>query len=232
MRTEEQKALFISSEMPFEIEEILSFLGYGCVRLPKFDALDEPVASHPDMLFYRLGSGRLLCDGRYFMQNRELFAPYDDKLTFSARELGADYPRDVLFDALRVGGTVIGRLDAIADEILADAMGTVNVKQGYARCSCLLAENVAVTADKGISARLAERGVDTLVIPSSGIMLPGYAEGFIGGASFYDAKSGTVVFFGDPSGFPEMLDFLSERGISVRYPKGSPLTDYGSALSL
>ena len=68
----DDRLVLISSEMPSKIERIFNILDYGCVHLPKYIALDTPVASHPDMLFYRLPSGKLLCDGNYFEANKEM----------------------------------------------------------------------------------------------------------------------------------------------------------------
>lgn len=228
-----EKTLLVSAEIPYGIEKIFGFLGYGCVRLPEFDAIDAPVSSHPDMLFYKMRSGNILCDRRYYEKNSELLLGIRERLVFSKKELGREYPGDVLFDTLRIGDTVYGRLDATADEIISDAVRAVNVKQGYARCSCLNIGNAVITADEGLSRRLAENGVDVCLIRHGGIALPGYGEGFIGGASFYDEQSSTVVFFGDPHSLPDfglVLDFLDKHGVSVRYPEGTVLTDHGSAV--
>lgn len=228
----DKRTLLISCEMPHKIEEILGFLGYGCVRLPSCAALDTPVASHPDMLFYKLPSGELLCDSQYFEENAPLLLKTGARFTASAMRLGKKYPHDVLFDAFAVDGTLYARLDAVAPEIADSYERAVNVKQGYAKCSTLLAGELAVTADKGIYKALTENGVKTLLISPETVRLTGYGCGFIGGASFFDEKSRTVVLFGEPKTDDPVPSFLEENGIRVMYPYGFPLTDFGGAIAV
>ena len=224
-----KKALLVSCDLPLEIEKTLGFLGYGCVRLPKFDELDAPVSSHPDILFYRLKSGKLLCDENYFKANSELLINSGSSFVFSEKHLGKKYPNDILFDALTIDGTVYGRTDYIAPEILKDCKRTVKLKQGYTACATRVAGKIALTSDPGISAALKNDGFNVLHTEEK-ILLPGYGCGFIGGASFYDEDSGTVVFFGEPEKNSSIPDFLKDNGINAVYTEGIPLTDYGSAI--
>ena len=228
-----ERLLLVSEDMQGEIERLLGDLGYGCVRLPKCDRLDTPVASHPDMIFYRLSDGRLLTDRGYYEKNARLLKSTGGRFAFSEKSLDKKYPADILFDAFCIGGTVYGRTESVAPEISADCEGVARVSQGYAKCSTLALDSGAVTADMGIYKALTVNGVSALLIASGGIVLEGYGYGFIGGASFFDPISRTAVFFGDPRGlesYPEIEGFLKEQGVRVLYPEGIPLTDLGGAV--
>ena len=226
-----KKALLVSCDLPLEIEKTLGFLGYGCVRLPKFDELDAPVSSHPDILFYRLKSGKLLCDEDYFKANSELLINSGASFVFSEKHLGKKYPNDILFDALTIDGTVYGRTDYIAPEILKDCKRTVKLKQGYTACATRVAGKIALTSDPGISIALKNDGFNVLHTEET-ILLPGYGCGFIGGASAFDPCSNTVVFFGnvtEHSSYNEIVRFLTEYGHTVCFDGSYPLTDLGGA---
>ena len=231
----DEKLVLVSEDMPDSVEKIFGFLGYGCVRLPKFDVLDTPVASHPDMLFFALPDGKLLCDKRYYEKNTELLGSCGERFVFSVKELGAKYPYDVAFDTFGINGTVYGRVDSIAPEILEVSEKAVNVNQGYAKCSVLLTDKCAITADCGLYKALTENGVDTLKISPGNVDLPGYGSGFIGGSSFFDPISDTVVFFGDLSAHPDyetISAFLSEHGHKELFDDKIPLTDLGGAVTV
>ena len=227
-----KKLAFVSCEMPEKIVEYIGLLGYGCVRLPKFQHLDAPVSSHPDMLISVLKDNTLLVDGRYYTENEELFSGCGAKFKISSARLEKKYPQDIAFDALSFKGAVYGRTDFIAKEILDDNNRAVNVKQGYALCSTLVTDRCVVTADKGIYNALINDGADVLKILDGGIELSGYSCGFIGGASVYDKESSQVIFFGDVlshSCGAQIVDFLENHGLRVRSFEGMPLTDLGGA---
>ena len=91
------KKVFVSCEMPKEVEEQFGILGYGCVRLPSFDVLDTPVSAHPDMLLFRLPDGKILTDGRYYEKNSALLNESGADIVTSKRMLGGKYPFDIAF---------------------------------------------------------------------------------------------------------------------------------------
>lgn len=227
-----KKTALVSVDMSGSTCRIFENLGYGCVRLPGFEALDVPVCSHPDMLFSYLPDRKMLCDGAYYQKNKALLDGIGAALLLSERTLKKEYPNDVLFDALWFDGCVYGRIDALAPEIISLAKKTVNVKQGYALCSTLVTDKCAITADEGIFEALKKNRVDVLKINAEGVRLKGYGCGFIGGASAFDPCSNTVVFFGnvtEHSSYNEIVRFLSEYGHTVCFDGSYPLTDLGGA---
>ncbi len=219
-----KKILFISEDAP---DEMLGALAaeYEIRKLPPCDTLDRPVACHADMLV-GVYCGRAVVSRPYFEKNTEIFRDTDPTVTEEAH--GREYPSDVFLNFIDTDDAVVGYAKAVSAVV---KKPVINVKQGYTRCSTLIAGKCAVSADKGILSALGTLGYDTLLIRPGHISLPGYDGGFIGGASFCDG--GTVYFFGDPATHPDggaIKAFLSSHGIAAVALSDSPLLDTGGAV--
>lgn len=213
--------IFLSSRNP--CAGLLTAAGRPVRLLPPWRGLPGPVRDHPDLLTAPFGDGVLTTPG-YAAEHPELFDGISVALT--AEELSPVYPGDVLLDVLTVDDTALGH--PACAKALRDSAKFLPVRQGYARCSVLLAGDAAVTADAGLSRVLASLGLDVLTIPPGGILLPGYDAGFIGGASL--TVGDTVWFFGDVGAFPSgsaVCAHLRKHGFSVADCPGVPLTDFG-----
>lgn len=208
------------------------------ILLPADDRIAAPVSHHPDMNFAVVGDS-LVTDEVYYRSAKDAIDTICSiggfRLVLSKGKSGADYPHDVGFNALVLGNTLIGRLDALSSEVLtlAETLGmeTANVKQGYTACSTLYvpSRNLICTADGGIALVCERHGADVVRIsPNSGIALPGYDCGFIGGCT--GVWEDAVFFFGDPQKHPSlepMCQALKERGIEIVPLSADMLTDYG-----
>ena len=209
------------------------------VELPPFSALDPRVASHPDMLMFAF-DGKLFTSKAYYGEAGrvidKIISLTSLELVLTDDETGNKYPRDIYFNTFAINNAIIGNVEYISKEIKKHASGQsfgfANVKQGYAKCSvCLLDEESAITADKGIAQALSKLGVDVCFIQEGAIVLEGYSYGFIGGASAVIDKR--VIFFGDIKKHPDsdrILDFINNKGFDVEYPEDVDLTDLGSAI--
>lgn len=216
---------------------IEGFCALGCavIRLPSFWGLQTPVSSHPDMLMARLRDGRLITTREYYDENRAFFEALPVKISVTDEVLRPDYPRDVLFDALTVGGRVYGKHGFVSSELLHCADEFVSVKQGYARCSvAMLTEDSAVTADPGLAEALSAHGCEVLLIRPGHIRLSGYDTGFIGGAGGY-LGGGVYCFFGDVLSHPdgeEIVRFAEKHKIKAVSLSDEPLSDHGGFIVL
>lgn len=228
-----ERILLCSEDIPSGAVRLFNELGYGVMRIPGYTVLQPPVASHPDMLFSVFGDGSLLTDRNYFINNPDFFKALAEKsvrMVLSRDELKGEYPRDVLFDAIRTEKLLIGNLKYTARELFSDDITAVNVRQGYALCSTLLMKGSAISADGGICKALSENGYEVLRISAGGIVLDGYGYGFIGGASAVLNECKTVVFFGNVSAHADgerIISFCKERGYNVLFDESYPLTDLG-----
>lgn len=224
-----EKIILISRDVPLSVEKILS--KYGQIRkLAPHKDLQWQVASHGDMLcFLDKSRSMLFTDGEYLKKNYDTFK--DIRVSVIDEKLGSRYPEDICLDALAIGDVIVCR-EANTAQKIKDGKRVINVKQGYAKCSvCLLDEESAITADKGIAQALSKLGVDVCLIREGAIVLEGYSYGFIGGASAVIDKR--VIFFGDIKKHPDsdrILDFINNKGFDVEYPEDVDLTDLGSAI--
>lgn len=219
-----KKILFVSSDLPAVMAEKLSEK-YEIRLLSPCDDLAAPVSKHADMLLGVL-DGRLIVTRSYYEKNSEVFADCDPLITDERH--GGKYPADILLNFIDTKNAVIGYKKALTKLI---SKPVINVRQGYARCSTLVCGNLAVSADKGILSVLESLGYDTLLISAGHIDLPGYGNGFIGGASFVDG--GGVYFFGSLSYHPDgykIKEFIISHGAELLELDDKPLLDLGGAV--
>lgn len=229
------KTILTDNRVSGRCMEGLQSLGCAVIRLPSFWGLQPPVSSHPDMLCFRLNDGRLVTVREYYDANRGFFDGLPVKIALTEELIRPEYPHDVLFDALSVGGRLYGRTGSVSRLLVEDAEEFVPVKQGYARCSvALLSGDCAVTADTGLSAALSAHGCDVLLIRPGHIALDGYDTGFIGGAGGR-LDNGVYCFFGDVTSHPdgeEIVRFAEKHKIKTVSLSDEPLSDHGGFIVL
>ncbi len=220
--------LFISGDLPKSFSETI--LNKTCktasiVRLPSYDRLDAPVASHPDMLALPTPDGKICMFGEYA---KSLPAALSDKIRTVDKVPDKKYPGDILLNFLIYKENIIGRVDMLPCELQGLELCQIAARQGYARCSVCLFGDHAITSDKGLFDILSSLGVNMLLISPTGISLPGYDRGFIGGATIVCEHN--VFFFGDPLTHPDgtkMVDFIRSAGFLPISLGSMPLCDYG-----
>jgi len=108
----------------------------------------------------------------------------------------------------------------------------ISVRQGYARCNLLLLKDSHyITSDKGIDRSMQRAGLKGFFVKPEGIILPGFQNGFIGGAM---GLTGDYVFIiGSLKYFPEgrkIIDFLNNLDYHVIELYEGPLFDGGGIL--
>ncbi len=217
--------------------DALAELCGGVLILPPCPGMDLRVASHPDMLIMAIGQDVVV--PRSYADRVEVRPLLEEwtrrcglRLIRCEQSPGEAYPADVLCNGLLYGGTLYGKLSALAPEILRLAaergMDAVDVHQGYTGCSALACGDILFTADPSIRQAVLARGGDVLALSPGGIDLPGYNTGFIGGAGGY--VDGHAVFFGDVRRHPaggRITQTLEKRGIRWHCLGDGPLTDFG-----
>lgn len=229
------KTILTDNRVSGKCAEGLSFLGCAVIRLPSFWGLQPPVSSHPDMLFIRRNNGGLVTTREYYDENRSFFEQLPVKIATTDEVLRPEYPHDVLFDALMVGGCVYGKTGFVSSLLLEDADEFVSVRQGYARCSvAMLTDGCAITADTGLAEALSSHGCEVLQIRPGHIELGGYDTGFIGGAGGY-LGDGIYCFFGDVLSHPDgekIVQFAEKHKIKAVSLSDEPLSDHGGLIVL
>lgn len=224
----------VSEELPEDAAKALSARGYEIIPLPPHPALPAPVASHADMVF-RVLDEKIFFDKIYEERYPDVVAKIAFAGGFNAvvteESLGEKYPDDVKFNVLVGKDFAAAKRGAVSSgllgEIACSGRELVPVNQGYAACSCLLADGALITADRGIASAL-EEYLDVLLIAPGHIALPPYNEGFIGGASGFDGER--VYFVGDVSSHPDgerIVSHLEKHGVTAVSLADGELFDVG-----
>ncbi len=218
---------------------VISALGkYGAevITVQNSRDLPIPVSNHADMMCCHCGAGAVITA--------------DEALCARLRRLGTDcrmigaplkdkYPGDIALNCLVTDRCAIGRIDSLDRNLLAyfeeNGIKTINVKQGYARCSAAVVDKESfITADKGIAAALEAQGFEVLLISSGWIRLDGYDTGFIGGCCGKISYN-TMLFCGDVLSHPDgqrICGFLESRGVSAQCIHSGQLVDFGGFITL
>ena len=211
------KKLVMSKRYPCFCEELQKF-GYKIIPTKKIKTFLEPEQYHADM--------QILC-----IKNKVI------KLDDCIKKPGKNYPENILLNCLYHNNKLYGKLSAtdssVREYCRENNIETVNVNQGYTRCSTLVVNDKAViTADKSIEKGMKNNGVEVLLISAGKIVLEGFDYGFIGGASFSD--NNTIYFFGDITKHPDynkIKEFTSKHNSIIEILcKTQPLTDIGGAV--
>ena len=216
----------------------LSQEGFTPVKLPAMSSLPSAIASHTDILAFKLGD-KIFFSIAYFEAFFNTLSPLCTQnicLTESCQ--GKNYPLDAIFNGLLMGDKLFCKADSFSAEIISEAstlgIKTVPVKQGYPACTALkISENAAITADKGMAKALRCEGISVLEIENGSISLPPYEYGFIGGAG--EAHGDKVYFFGDIKTHRDsdkILKFIEENGKIAVSLSDEPLADLGGMIFL
>src|ERR1035437_4638273 len=94
------------------------------------------------------------------------------------------HPASIRYNAAVSDNYLVHRLEFTDPSILENChtRKKIPVKQGYTRCNLLLLkDDHYITSDLGIHKNLILAGLDGIFVSPDGILLPGFANGFIGG---------------------------------------------------
>lgn len=208
---------------------------FDVLRLPCDMRLDTPVASHADMNVFILGNTAVL-SRLYAETNPQIVNHLRDVCGFdvilSDGERKREYPFDVMLNVLVCANTAFSFEKYTCDEIkkllFKEGIDHVNVRQGYSACSTLAFGNSIITADNTILRAARKAGADCLEITPGGITLPGYSEGFIGGAS--GVCGNKIYFTGNVRSHPDgekILRFIEKGGFEAVSLSEGELIDVG-----
>lgn len=206
-----------------EIEEV--------VKLPKDKNIAEPIADHPDSLIC-IFNDKIFVHSEYAKTaEKELYHLAKKSglaLCPTEAERAAVYPLDCGFNALSIPDhhLLIGRKKSLAEPLKNHAKGDTN--QGYAGCSALYADGTVITADPSLEKAALKLGIPVFNISGKDISLPGYKEGFIGGAG--GSFDRTICIFGNTEhsvSARKLASFCDERSMKLVCLEDGGMTDRG-----
>lgn len=227
------KKLIMSDKYKCFCDE-LAKAGYEIIHTDTVSAFHPPEQKHADMQCLRIGEKYFIlneCEG--LKHSIQSFNP-----TVISQRAGKSYPQNILLNCLYLNNVLYGKLSAVADEVkeycCRNNIKSVNVNQGYARCSTLVvSKNAVITADNSIKKALESNGAEVLKIREGHIALEGYNYGFIGGAS--GRIDNKIIFFGNIQNHPDfdiIKAFINKhnKDILIICPQ-MPLTDIGGIVT-
>lgn len=228
-------SVLVMSDKYQEFVDSLKCLGHTIICTDVIDNLLFPEQKHADMQILKLNDTFFILKE---CQNLK-FRIKEYNLIECAKNVGKTYPENILLNYLFINNKLFGKINSM-DYVLKNfcyknQIKTVNVNQGYSRCSTLaISDNAVITADESINKTLSENGVEVLKISAGSIKLDGFDYGFIGGAS--GVIDDTVVFFGNVTKHPDYImikEFCSKHNkiIKIISPE-LPLTDIGGIVKI
>lgn len=190
------------------------------------------LSNHADMLFSYLGNGEFLIEKSQTKLNQQLKSIGMNCV--DTAELLADYPNDVLLNSCVIGGKVICSEKNTHRKIL-DNKTVINVKQGYAKCSCAVVDETSIiTDDESICSAALRNGIDALLVSKGDVILNGFKYGFIGGCCGKIAPD-VLAFCGDirtHRDYERIQSFLASKRITPVSLFGGKLIDIGSIIPI
>ncbi len=213
----------------------LKKLGVNVLCPEKNPVLPEEVSEHSDMLCFYAGGGVCVISPEQTKLKAELEA-YGMTVKL-ASPLGGSYPADIALNFAASVGLAIGNL-RYADAAVLNCINnkkSINVKQGYAKCSlCLVDEHSFITGDAGIASALEKNGANVLLISPDDVYLSEAHSGFFGGATGKLSKTelalnGSLKYHRDRE---KILSFLHSRSVEAIELFDGIITDIGGIIPL
>ena len=201
--------IIADKKIPAEAREKLS--AYGTLMELETEGIVYPaISGHPDVFFCNTPGGLVVAPN---LPEMYFHALEKHNISFTKGNLtsGIRHPSSVHYCAAIDDRYLIHRLEYTDPVILQNChtLKKIAVKQGYTRCSLvLLKDHHYLTSDAGIHHALIHHGLNGLFVSPDGIILPGFQNGFIGGAM--GLLNDTVFVIGS-------LDRHSEGGAIRKY---------------
>lgn len=209
---------------------------FGELILFKTDGVAyEAISGHPDIFFCKTVSGLVVAPNLpkhyvYLLNSRDV----DFKTGYL--EVEYEYPGSARYNAVATQEFLIHKQEVTDRAIIENCNNliTIQVKQGYTRCSLLpLGSKHFITSDVGIYNSLIKKNLNVLYVDPQQVMLPGMPHGFFGGACGIMGKqvffAGSLNYFIDGQ---KVRDFIAKAGMEVVELYNGPLFDGGGILFL
>ena len=224
--------ILISNRVSIGMRKYLESRYAETFLLPPNPNLPENISFHTDLsCFY--GSRTLICSPylENYLQGR-LPCP----VACGGKEPSAGYLNEIAYNAAAVGKFLFCHEKytdmAIINLAKKNHLTILATKQGYAKCSIAVVNgNAIITADPDIANRAAAAGIRTLITTNTGVCLPGYTNGFLGGASV--KINNTLFFTGNLKkhrDFHKIMAFCEQENTGVDFYEKEPLFDFGSPI--
>ncbi len=222
----------VSPQYP-QVTAALQSIGIKTLSVCECKDVLYPLRNHSDMLFSYLGSGSFAVENSQIAL-RDSIKALGGIFVDDSVNLSSSYPNDIPLNFCVIGNNVIGLADKMHPKMIFGRK-LINVRQGYAKCSCVpVDENSLITDDSAIYSICSTLGMDVLLVGKGSVRLEGFDFGFIGGCCGKISKD-TVAFCGDiklHTDYKQIDAFLRERNVYPLSLFGGSLLDIGSIIPI
>lgn len=233
------KLLLIDNRVSIGISNKLIDRGIDLIRTVGCNELYEAIRWHPDMVIQHLGGKNIVIAPNVIEYYRPSFEKYGFCVIEGKTYLKGNYPENIAYNICRVGDFVIHNFkytdEALLEFLNKEKIIKIQVSQGYTKCSIAVVNDKAIiTSDIGIHREVLKFGIDSLLISTEGILLPGLSCGFIGGTCGYLNKK-DLAFFGNPQhhkDYEKIRFFLKKYDKNIVALSNNQLQDYGTLVPL
>lgn len=194
------------SEIYDALEKIKDIYNFDIITTDKIECFNEPEQYHADMQILKIKDNIFILEKANLLFEK-IKNNYKIQNIIKVQIDNGKYPECIKLNCLLLNNKLYCKnnfIDSnVKDFCQKNLIEIVNVNQGYARCSTLVLNDLAViTSDTSICNALTENNIDVLKISYGNITLKGYDYGFIGGAAVM-LNCNTLAFFGDISLHPD-----------------------------
>ncbi|AKN32548.1 hypothetical protein Ccar_17455 [Clostridium carboxidivorans P7] len=211
----------------------LKKLGYEILICPPSNLLYEAVCGHPDILLHIISEDTIMVHKDMNKEFVDKLISINFKVVFSQNNLQEKYPYDIFLNSVNMPNLFVHNIKYTDPNLMLYIKDkkTINVKQGYTKCSTAIVNDKAIiTSDKSIAKALINENIDVLLLPPGDILLPGLNYGFIGGCCGLLNKH-SMAFYGNLENYlygDEVIKFLEKYDINPIYLSSGKLIDRGS----
>ncbi|MFZ7132984.1 MAG: DUF6873 family GME fold protein [Eubacteriales bacterium] len=226
----------VSEDLGKESCENLLKITDKIVFIRRYTRLYPAIMSHADIQCFPIDGQCLVVHPSLDKATLEELDYYKVKIQFGQKSLSLSYPNNIHYNCAKVGNKFIHHREYTDDIVIKEGLKRgiefIHTKQGYSKCSTLIVDdNSIITADRGIAKAAKSHGIDALFITPGHIILPGFKEGFIGGAGGVLLQQNEVIFNGNirlHPDFQRIHNFIMEKGMKYQCLSSGPLIDIGS----
>jgi hypothetical protein len=224
--------VLIGEKYKGKLSQGLAAQGIEAIFLPNNTHVDTRLSGHADLMICRVGEEAIAVKQMVkYLTNMGCSAITAD------REQNIGYPQDAGMCVCLTGKYAIYNPRTADPQVSLRIREyiPVRVAQGYSKCAvCVVDEDSIITADRGIAAEAVRAGMDVLAVEPGHILLDGFRDGFIGGATFQSTPD-KLFFTGTLNDHPDknrILDYLQRKHVKPVFLTDEPLFDIGSAVEL
>lgn len=227
-------AAIIDPRSPDDVKKNLSDMGFEIIPLPLTHLVAEPICGHPDIQIF-VHKNCAFTHPAIPLDVVNSIEKYC-RVTICSIKLNNKYPMDIPYNIACMGNSAIHKTASTPPEIKKyftdNNINLLNTQQGYSKCSTLIVNDKSIiTSDNSIHRTAESNGIDSLLVTPGFIDLPGYNQGFIGGASGRFNK--TILLSGRIDNHPDsdiIMDFIAGKGMHIRFLSKNRALDIGSIL--